>query len=153
MYIVQSSYEYVSDIVNATEHTLLEIFGEAQHDFSCSNFRFTITEYVPILFLLHLLIFGNADRRWWNLFVSILAADFSDFYIREKLFGFIETCIGMFVARFYYLACCDFGFLCVCEGCLNNDKSSRGGTLTSDVKIILIALKENIRKKDNSIYC
>ena len=33
MYIVQSSYEYVSDIVNATEHTLLEIFGEAQHDF------------------------------------------------------------------------------------------------------------------------
>lgn len=136
MYIVQSSYEYVSDIVNATEHTLLEIFGEAQHDFSCSNFRFTITEYVPILFLLHLLIFGNADRRWWNLFVSILAADFSEFYIWEKLFGFIGTCIGMFVAGFYYLACCDFGFLCVCEGYLNNDKSSRSGMLTREVKII-----------------
>lgn len=59
----------------------------------------------------------------------------------------------MFVAGFYYLVCCDFGFLCVCEGCLNNDKPSRGGTLTRDVKIILIALKENIRKKDNSIYC
>lgn len=50
MYIVQSSYEYVSDIVKRYRtHVVGNFWGSAAR-FPCSNSRFTITEYVPILF-------------------------------------------------------------------------------------------------------
>lgn len=89
MYIVQSSYEYVSDIVNATEHTLLEIFGEAQHDFHVVIPALPSQNMYPFFFAAFI-----DFRERWSPMVESVCFNFSCWF-----FGFLHP--GKII-RFYW---------------------------------------------------